>query len=125
MRPELLILAATTGPTVIDVLGYDLPVLSVLTAVIGVMLAYALAPPAAREPAVSGSVAILLLFALLLVAAEMYFQHTPLIALCWAMGLGFSGRVVLEELAQIFRGLVTERLRAVVAAIFPSRKDPE
>ncbi len=121
MKPSLLLMAASTGPVVIDVLGYDLPVLSVGTAVIGVILAYILAPRSARAASTGLSVALVSLFILILIAAEIAFKHTPLIALGWAIGLGYSGRVVLEE----FGARVIERMRVLIEVLFPFlKKDP-
>lgn len=118
MKPSLLLFAASTGPVVVDVLGYNLPVLSALSAGVCVTLAYVLCPPSARQPTTLLSCAMVTLFLIVLLAAQITFQQSLLISICWAIALGYSGRMFLEE----FGARVIERLRALIEVLFPFLK---
>ena len=89
------------GPTVISLLGYDLPVLSALLACVGAILTLAVAPAPARRFHAAQKWALRILLVLIALALVIHDQKTPLIALGWGIGLGFSGYTVIELLGAV------------------------
>lgn len=106
------------GPATVTLLGYDLPVLSAILGVAGVVLALALAPPPKRPLTGGQGWALRIVLVLLTLALIIYDEKTPLISLGWAIGLGFSGYTVIELLGSMIPG----RLRALFGA--PPEDDP-
>lgn len=124
MRHELpLSLAATlpaTGPVIVQLLGYDVPVLSAVVGVVGVVLALDLAPPPPRRLNRRQKWALRVLAILLILCLVIYDQKNPFITLGWAIGLGFSAYTVVELLG----ALVPERLKRIFDAFFGASSTP-
>jgi hypothetical protein len=112
---SLAVAAPVAGPTVISLLGYDLPILSAVFAVLGVVLSLALAPPPARRLSRVQKWALRIVLVLITLALVIYDQKSPLISLGWAIGLGFSGYTVIELLG----AMIPEKLRSVFGASIP------
>lgn len=105
-----------SGPIIVQLLGYDVPVLSALVGVAGVVLALDLAPPPPRRLSKRQKWALRILAILLILTLVIYDQKNPFITLGWAIGLGFSAYTVIELLG----ALIPERLRRLFDAAFGS-----
>ena len=112
--------APAAGPTVIALLGYDVPVLSALFGVLGVVLSLELAPPPPRPLSTGQRWALRIVLTIFTLALIIYDQKDPLTALGWAIGLGFSGYTAIE----LIGSLVPERLRELMHTVFGGPKAP-
>lgn len=91
-------IGAATGPVMIGLLGYNVPVLAALTSVAGVILASFLAPPPPNYSTVK-RIALGLLLCVLMVALVLADpQRSLLVTTCWAIGIGYSGLPVIEAI---------------------------
>jgi hypothetical protein len=113
------------GPQAIEVFGYPVPVLSALFGLIGVLLARRVAPvsPGAIRLGNVGNTALTALLALGVLALVVTGEKRPLVALGWAVGLGYSGLASVELVSQAvmkFASLFTQAfLRAAVGNTAP------
>jgi hypothetical protein len=113
------------GPQTIEVFGYPVPVLSALFGLIGVLLARRVAPvsPGAIRLGNVGNMALTTLLALGVLALVVTGEKRPLVALGWAVGLGYSGLASVELVSQAvmkFAALFTQAfLRAAVGNSTP------
>lgn len=127
-RAETLATAATatllpaSGPIIVQLLGYDVPLLSALVGVAGVAMALELAPPPPRRLNRRQKWALRGISILLVLCLVIYDQKSPFITLGWAIGLGFSAYTVIELLG----ALIPERLKRLFEAAFgASPESPE
>lgn len=123
MKPyAIYIAAASAGPVTIDVLGYDLPVLSAIISVLGVVLASMIAPP----PPLSlvkkiALTALLVILMLALVISDP--TRSPLLSTAWAIGIGYTGLPIIQAISdRIFNrsGELT-----AMPTIHDSREEPK
>lgn len=99
MKPYLIYAAAAAvGPVTVDVLGYDLPVLSAIISVLGVVLASMIAPPPpltlVKKLALT---ALLVLLMLALVISDP--ARSPLLSTAWAIGIGYTGLPIIQAIS--------------------------
>lgn len=117
--------AASAGPVVVNVLGYDVPVLSAGLSVVGVVLATVIAPP----PALSmvRRVALTILLALLMLAVVISDPtRSPIMSTCWAIGIGYTGLPIIETIAKAIRGRANELTGAELSGDTPfPNTDPD
>lgn len=99
MKPYLIYAAAAAvGPVTIDVLGYDLPVLSAIISVLGVVLASMIAPPPPFSwPKKIALTALLVLLMLALVISDP--TRSPLLSTAWAIGIGYTGLPIIQAIS--------------------------
>lgn len=108
MKPFLIYsAAAAAGPVMVDVLGYQLPLLSAGLSVLGVVLATIISPP----PALSmlqrvALTALLILLMLGIVISDP--ARSPVMTTCWAIGIGYTGLPIIEAIGRWVRGRTTE-----------------
>lgn len=99
MKPYLIYMAAAAiGPVTIDVLGYDLPVLSAIISSLGVVLASLIAPP----PPLSlvKKVALICLLVILMLALVISDPtRSPLLSTAWAIGIGYTGLPIIQAIS--------------------------
>lgn len=99
MKPYLIYMAAAAiGPVTIDVLGYDLPVLSAIISTLGVVLASLIAPP----PPLSlvKKIALICLLVLLMLALVISDPtRSPLLSTAWAIGIGYTGLPIIQAIS--------------------------
>lgn len=93
--------APTIGPAVITLLGVDVPILALSLSIAGLLMARSIAPPPLRKlnPRQEVSLTVLLLIVLFLIVTGELGSGEPLgagMAVIWAIGLGFSGLLVVE-----------------------------
>ena len=105
----------------IQVFGADIPILALALSVLGLLLARKIAPPPARKltRAQEWALTALLVMVLFLVVTGA-FTGEPLgvgMAFVWAIGLGFSGLVVIE--------LFGERALAAIRAVMGTKSQGE
>jgi hypothetical protein len=95
--------AAAAGPVMVDVLGYQLPLLSAGLSVLGVVLATIISPPPAlsmlQRVALTG---LLVLLMLALVISDP--ARSPIMNTCWAIGIGYTGLPIIEAIGRWVRG---------------------
>lgn len=121
------------GPPLIVIFGFDVPVLSALFGVLGVLLARRVAPPSAVDARLGreGRAALTVLLALGVLALIIAGQKQPIVALGWSIGLGFSGIAVVELLASAVMGSARVALKAFTrgaaaeAAAWADKEDPK
>lgn len=100
-------IAASAGPVVVNVLGYDVPVLSAGLSVVGVVLATVIAPPPALSMVRRVALTILLVLLMLaLVISDP--SRSPIMSTCWAIGIGYTGLPIIETIAKAIRGRTAE-----------------
>jgi hypothetical protein len=112
--------APAIGPVVVAVLGYNVPILSAVLALVGVVLAAMLAPPPPRPLTVIQRIALMLLLAILAVSLAIGGTSSPVVSLCWAIGIGYSGLPIIAEIQQI----VFSRTAQLVGDVAPSPTQP-
>lgn len=96
MKPFVL-LAAVAGPVMINVLGYDVPVLAAITSVLGVVLASLIAkPPALGLIQRIALIALLCILTLALVISDP--QRSLIVSTCWAICIGYTGLPVIQAI---------------------------
>lgn len=92
-----MIAAATAGPVMVNVLGYDVPVLAALFSLAGVTLASLIAPP---PPLVRWQkvalIALLCLLVLVLVISDP--ERSLIVSTCWAIGIGYTGLPIIQAI---------------------------
>lgn len=107
------IVAPSIGPAIVTVFGQDVPILALGLSCAGLLLARMIAPPPLRKLSRVQHIALtaLLLIILFLIVTGQ-FGGGPLgagMATAWGVGLGFSGLVAVEILA--------ERVKAMLRAL--------
>jgi hypothetical protein len=113
------------GPRAIELFGYPVPIMSALFGLIGVLLARRVAPvsPGAIRLGNVGNTALTALLALGVLALVVTGEKRPMVALGWAVGLGYSGLASVELVSQAvmkFASLFTQAfLRAAVGNTAP------
>jgi hypothetical protein len=91
--------ASAVGPVVINLLGYDVPVLAALASIAGVILASLIAPPPPRRLALWQRIALVLLLCILMLGLVITDpERSILVTTCWAIGIGFTGLPLIEEI---------------------------
>lgn len=125
-KPALIYaVAATTGPMTVDLLGYQLPLLSAGLSVLGVVLATVISPP----PALSmlqrvALTALLVVLMLALVISDP--ARSPIMSTCWAIGIGYTGLPIIEAIGRWVRGRTGELTgEAQTSANDPALEDPK
>ena len=97
MSKLALLAVAAVGPVMINILGYDVPVLASLISVICVALASLIAPPPPL-----GRVQKILLIALLCVFVVALAISDPtrslIVSTCWAIGIGYTGLPIIQAI---------------------------
>ncbi|RHW17185.1 hypothetical protein D1610_11590 [Sphingomonas gilva] len=94
--------APSFGPPLVIVFGFDVPVLSAIFGLIGVLLARRVAPASAAGAALgrTGNAALTGLLVLGVLALIVSGEKRPIVALGWAIGLGYSGLGFIELVAR-------------------------
>jgi hypothetical protein len=113
--------APSIGPAVVTLFGTQVPVLSFGLSLIGLLFARAIAPPPLRKLTrfQEVSLTVLLIGILFLIVTGELLGTAPLgpgMAFMWAVGLGFSGLMVIE-----FFG---DRVMAMLRAAFGKTNPP-
>ena len=90
MSKLLLFAVAATGPLMINIAGYDVPILAALTSVVSVILASIIAPrsPLSRVQNIA-MVALLCLLTVDMVISSP--DRSLILSTAWAVGIGYSG----------------------------------
>jgi hypothetical protein len=106
------------GPPIIVLFGQPVPVFSALFGLIGLLLARRVAPASAAGARLgpTGNAALTGLLALGVLALIIAGQKQPIVALAWAMGLGWSGLGICELVAKGVVSVAKLFVDAVVAA---------
>jgi hypothetical protein len=104
------------GPAAVQLLGYDVPLMSALFGVLGVVLARRVAPidPAAERLGAAGNAALTTLLALGVLAFIIAGEKRPIVALGWAVGLGYSGIAFVALVAEAVKRFAKSFLEAFV-----------
>lgn len=105
MNNSVAVIAPSFGPAIITIFGVDVPVLALSLSVAGLVMARIIAPPPARKLTQAQNMVLtaMLLIVLFLVVTGELFGTKPLgvgMAFVWAVGLGFSGLLVIEFFGQ-------------------------
>jgi hypothetical protein len=99
--------AASAGPVMVDVLGYDVSVFSAGLSIIGVVLATVIAPPPALSMVQRVALtALLVILMLALVISDP--SRSPLMSTCWAIGIGYTGLPIIQSISTAIRGRTAE-----------------
>jgi hypothetical protein len=115
--------AASAGPVMVDVLGYDVPVLSAGLSVVGVVLATVIAPPPALSMVQRVALtALLVILMLALVISDP--TRSPVMSTCWAIGIGYTGLPIIQSISTIIRGRTAE-LTGDSSGAIPDTFDPD
>lgn len=93
------------GPVIVDVLGYGVPVLPALVAVVGTSLAAFIAPPDPRLAGRAKRGALVVLLCMVSVALTVAGTQSILVATSWSIGIGYAGL----PLVAIFKDIVLRR----------------
>lgn len=90
------------GPREVAIFGQPIPVLSALFGLAGVVLARRVAPidPTSERLGLVGNAALTMLLALGVLAFVIAGEKRPIVALSWAIGLGYSGNAFIALVAQ-------------------------
>lgn len=106
------------GPVAIELFGYPVPILSALFGLMGVLLARRVAPvdPATERLGPIGNAALTALLALGVLAFVIAGEKRPIVALSWAVGLGYSGIAFVALVAQAVKRFARLFLDAFVRA---------
>jgi hypothetical protein len=115
------------GPHAVIAFGVEVPVLSALFGLIGVVLARRVAPAtdAGAKLGPGGNAALTALLALGVLALIVTGEKRPIVALGWSVGLGYSGLAFIEMVA---RGVMTgsrvaiETFSKVIVALAEARQ---
>lgn len=98
------------GPVSISVFGTHVPILPFIVSLLALLLSRMIAPPSPRALSTWENVALTsLLCIILFLAVTGEITGTPLkvgMAVVWAIGLGFSGLLIVETLAERVRGFL-------------------
>lgn len=104
------VVAPAVGPAVVTFFGLDIPILALAISFISLLLARKIAPPPKRKLGKSEDIALTILLVIILVLAVTgQVTGEPLgvgMAFVWAVGLGFSGILIVEAFGQRVRQLV-------------------
>lgn len=106
------------GPKAIELFGYPVPVMSALFGLIGLMLSRRVAPvsPAAVALGRPGNAALTALLALGVLAFIIAGEKRPIVALGWAIGLGYSGLAFIELVSRAVMNFARLSIQAFVRA---------
>jgi hypothetical protein len=98
--------APAVGPPLVIAFGYEVPVLSAIFGLIGVVLARRVAPAsvAGAKLGPGGNAALTALLALGVLALIVTGEKRPIVALGWSVGLGYSGIAFIEMVARAVVG---------------------
>jgi hypothetical protein len=118
------------GPSIIVLLGYDLPLLPAIIGAIGVVATRQFAPLTAVEARISrtGRFALTGMMVLVIIALVMSGERRPLVITGLAGGLGYSGVAIFELLAsgvKVFAGFAIEAFTRGAVSIIKSRGPKE
>jgi hypothetical protein len=104
------------GPRAIELFGYPVPIMSALFGLIGLVLARRVAPvtPAAVQLGRLGNIALTALLALGVLALIVADEKRPMVALGWAVGLGYSGLGFIELVARSVRNFARLAIQSFV-----------
>jgi len=93
--------AAASGPVMVNLLGYPVPVLAALLSVLGVILASLIAPPPPRPLARWQMVALVTLLCILVVGLVITDPDRSLVvSTCWAIGIGYTGLPIIQAIQE-------------------------
>lgn len=114
MKSVLVAASPAVGPVIVNVLGLDFPVLASALSVVSLLIARHIAPASARRLKLTQEIALTVLLAiiLLLVVAGRFGGDAPMgegMAVVWGIGLGFSGLLIVQ--------LIAEKVQAIVGAV--------
>lgn len=116
--------AASVGPVMVDVLGYDVPVLSAGLSVVGVVLATVIAPPPALSMAQRAALTVLLAILMLaLVISDP--TRSPIMSTCWAIGIGYTGLPIIQSISTLIRGRTAELTGDAIPDFGETHFDPD
>lgn len=106
------------GPTSFTAFGFEIPIMSALFGLMGVLLARRVAPfdPSTERLGTIGNAALTALLALGVLAFIIAGEKRPIVALGWAVGLGYSGIAFVALVAQAVRRFAKMMLEAFVRA---------
>jgi len=106
------------GPAEIVLFGTALPVWSLILGTVGVVMARRVAPASAAGTALGqvGNAALTILLLAIVVAVIVEGEKRPIVALGWAIGLGFSGLGAIEMIARAALAAGRLAIEGVVAA---------
>lgn len=91
--------AATAGPVVINLLGYDVPVLAAILSIAGVILASLIAPPPARQLTRWQGIALVALLCILVLGLVISDPNRSLlVSTCWAIAIGYAGLPIIQAI---------------------------
>lgn len=91
--------ASAASPLLIDVLGYQVPVLAAGLSVCAVVLAGFIAPPPERKLSKGQHAALIVLLCILVLALALTDPSRDLmLSVCWSVGLGYSGLPVVQAI---------------------------
>lgn len=94
-----LLFAAAIGPVTLNLLGYDLPVLSALLSLGGVVLASLIAPPPERHLSRIQRVALVALLCLIVLGLVISDPtRSVIVSTCWSIGIGYTGLPLISEI---------------------------
>jgi len=106
----MLVAAPSFGPAVVTLFGLEIPVLALVVSMLALLLARMIAPPSPRKLNWSANAALTtLLCVVLFLAVTGEITGAPLgvgVAVMWAIGLGFSGLLIVEMLANKVQDMV-------------------
>ena len=111
--------APSFGPSIVTLFGTDVPVLALCTSLAGVVLARIVSPASLRRLSWIQHIALTLLLLLMMFALVAGFQLGVGMATVMGVGLGLSGMVAVEMVADralASLSLVLDRMRAAVRA---------
>lgn len=91
--------AAASGPVMINVLGYDVPVLAAILSMAGVILASLIAPPPSRKLTQFQTIALVLLLCILVLGLVIANPtRSLLVSTCWAIAIGYAGLPIIQAI---------------------------
>jgi hypothetical protein len=112
--PGLYFAAASAAPVMINVLGYNLPVLASILSVVCVALASFIAP-APKLSWLKRTALVTLLSIILLALAISDPLRNPLMSTCWAIGIGYSGMPIIQK--------ISERVKAALGTLLNVKEE--
>lgn len=115
------IVAPSFGPAIVTIFGLNVPVLAVALSFLGLWLARAIAPPplrrlTGRQEAILTGLLTLILF---MIVTGRIGSGEPIgegVAVIWGVGLGLSGLIAIE--------IVADKVRAMLRALIGAPPDP-
>lgn len=106
--------AAISGaaPVMVNVLGYDVPVLTAILSIAGVILASMIAPPPSRQLTRTQTIALVALLCVLVLCLVISDpSRSLLLSTCWAIGIGYAGLPIIQ--------MIRDRIFPAVADVAP------